>query len=154
VPPAVTNDPSVPLQQKARLISLTLPPETPKRMFLVRYCACVTAGTQTKATVRTDSREEILSFIVLAVLSRGAVKRQEIFSAVCLCGTPRARRTAFKGKADWNGCATRPRCSVSTTLTGALALTGTMTAASAIILKRCKFYRLQTSGASVAGARS
>jgi len=37
---------------------------------------------QTKRAVRIDSSGEILSFIVLAVLPRGAAKRQEIFDGL------------------------------------------------------------------------
>ena len=37
MPPATTNEPSVPLQQNELVASLTLPPDTPKREFLVWY---------------------------------------------------------------------------------------------------------------------
>jgi hypothetical protein len=82
VPPAATNDPSVPLQQKDRVISFTFPPDTPKCMFLVWYCAFVSTGVQTIATATRDSRDDILSFIWIfsfGLFTKTACKKARLF---------------------------------------------------------------------------
>ena len=78
--PSVTNDPRVPLQQKLAVWSFTLPPDTPKCMFLVVYCACVSCGVQTKIVVRMKAKEEILNLLIVSSLLLKARGKRQAFS--------------------------------------------------------------------------